>query len=199
VSVNDPMTPASKRPAGPRPLLAVFDLDGTLLDSDEALCAAYVALGVPRESVTYGHVVADECARLGLSLDDYIAAYDPAAAVPFPGVESMLAGLTRWAVCSNKDRRSGTAELARLGWQPAAALFAQDFGGGPKRLGPVLDALGLGGEDVLFVGDSPHDAVCAADAGARFAVAAWNPRTRALGLNGDVVLRSPSDLPAALG
>jgi HAD superfamily hydrolase (TIGR01549 family) len=193
------MTAAGQPSARSRRLLAVFDLDGTLLDSDEALCAAYVELGIPRESVTYGHVVADECARLGLSLDDYVAAYDPTAAVPFPGVEAMLAGLTRWAVCSNKDRRSGVAELARLGWEPSVAQFAQDFGGGPKRLGPVLDALGLDGSDVLFVGDSPHDALCAAEAGARFAVAAWNPRTRALGLHGDVVLRSPSDLPAALG
>ena len=179
-------------------MVPVFDLDGTLLDSDEALCAAYVALGVRRQDVTYGHVVADECARLGLSLDDYIAAYDPHAALPFPGVEALLAALPYWAVCSNKDRRSGAAELARLGWRPAAAWFAQDFGAGPKRLTPVIEALGLRGADVLFVGDSPHDAACAADAGARFAVAAWNPRTRALGLRGDVVLHSPADLPTAL-
>ena len=40
-------------------LVPIFDLDGTLLDSDAALCGAFVALGVPHESVTFGHVPAD--------------------------------------------------------------------------------------------------------------------------------------------
>ena len=103
-------------------LVPIFDLDGTLLDSDAALAGAFVALGVPREAVTFGHVLADECARLGLGLDAYLAAYDHNAALPFPGVEEMLAALRRWGLCSNKHSFSGHRELARLGDRKSTRL-----------------------------------------------------------------------------
>jgi phosphoglycolate phosphatase-like HAD superfamily hydrolase len=178
--------------------VVVFDLDGTLLDSDAALAAPYVALGVPLSSVTYGHVVADECRRLGLSLADYVGLYDVDAAMPFRGVAEMVAGLGRWAVCSNKVRSCGVAELARLGWTPEVALFAEDFGGRAKRLGPVLDALAVPASAVLFVGDSAHDRRCAADAGVRFGLAAWNPRAAAIASPGDLVLWQPADVLSAV-
>ena len=170
----------------------VFDLDGTLLDSDAALVAPFLALGVPAERVTFGHVLADECDRLGIELDAYLDHYDTAAALPYPGVEAMLSRLDRWAVCSNKHPRGGRAELARLGWEPEVALFADAFGGGSKVLGPVLDALGVEPADVVFVGDTEHDRRCAAAVGCRFAVAAWNPR--ASDLAGDHVVRDPLEL-----
>ena len=175
--------------------LAVFDLDGTLLDSDAALVAPYLALGVPEEELTFGHVVADECRRLGLDLEDYIGRYDVAAAMPYEGVEELVAGLGRWAVCSNKVRRVGVAELGRLGWAPAVAMFAEDFGSGPKRVAPVLEALGVGDpSSVVFVGDTAHDRAAAAEAGTAFALAAWNPRAAALAEPGDLVLDRPTDL-----
>lgn len=176
--------------------VVIFDLDGTLLDSDAALRDAFVALGVPAGEVTWGHVVADECARLGLSLDDYLAAYDTEVAQPFPGVETMLATIGRWAVCSNKHPRSGLSELARLGWNPEVALFSDAFNG-PKRLGPVLDALGVGPEMAVFVGDTPHDEVCAREAATAFVWAGWNPRTQP-GPD-DVVAHSPDRLVEVVG
>jgi HAD superfamily hydrolase (TIGR01549 family) len=176
-------------------LIPIFDLDGTLLDSDAALTGAFVALGVPRESITFGHVLADECARLGVSLRAYLEAYDHGAAVPFPGVEEMLAALSHWGLCSNKHSSSGRAELARLGWQPAAALFSEDFGG-PKRLDLVLKTLGIDAAAAVFVGDTDHDRACAADAGVAFALAGWNPRAAPSGA--DTVLAHPADLLALL-
>lgn len=178
----------------PAPLL-VFDLDGTLLDSDAALAAAFSALGVPPEAVTYGHVLADECVRLGISLEDYLDAYDTTAAPPFPGVVEALAELPRWAVCSNKHPRGGWAELERLGWKPDVAMFADAFDG-PKHLGPVLDALQVSAREIVFVGDTAHDRRCARDVGCPFVLAGWNPRTEAE--PGDIVLTHPSDLLIAL-
>ena len=172
-------------------LVPIFDLDGTLLDSDAALTGAFVALGVPREAITFGHVLADECARLGLRLEAYLDAYDHSAALPFPGIEEMLAALERWGLCSNKHSSSGRRELARLGWQPELALFSEDFGG-PKRLDLVLDTLGLDAAGAIFVGDTDHDRDSAADAGVTFALAGWNPR--AVPLPADTVLAHPADL-----
>lgn len=177
-------------------IVPVFDLDGTLLDSDDALASAFVALGVPRERVTFGHVVAEECERLGLSVDAYLDAYDPTAAAPYEGVPELLSHLDRWAVCSNKRARSGRAELDRLGWKPEVALFAEAFEG-PKALGPVLDALGLEPDQCIFVGDTEHDRACAAKLGVPFVVAAWNPR--AAGIEGHAVLHHPLDLVELLG
>jgi phosphoglycolate phosphatase-like HAD superfamily hydrolase len=141
--------------------------------------------------------VADECARLGVSLEAFLEAYDHGAALPFPGVEEMLAALIRWGLCSNKHSSSGRTELARLGWKPAAALFSEDFGG-PKRLGPVLAALGLDAAEAMFVGDTDHDRACAAEAGVAFALAGWNPR--ASPRRNDTVLAHPADvLPLLAG
>lgn len=177
-------------------LVPIFDLDGTLLNSDAALTQAFLALGVAPAQVTFGHVLADECARLGLSVDDYLAAYDTTVACPFPGVAELVASLDRWAVCSNKHGPSGRAELARLGWQPTVARFADDFDG-PKAVEPILDALGVGAGECLFIGDTDHDRVCAERAGVRFVVAAWN--RRAAGRPGDLRAATPAELAGLLG
>lgn len=177
-------------------LTAIFDLDGTLLDSDAALVGAFLTLGVDRDAITFGHVIAEECARLGLSLDDYVAAYDTGAAMPFPGVEGLLEHLDRWAICSNKHPQSGRDELTRLGWRPQVAMFADAFSG-PKRLEPVLAAMDLHPDEVMFVGDTAHDRWCATALGIPFALAGWNPRAGSA--PGDIVLATPTDLLDLLG
>ncbi len=169
----------------------IFDLDGTLLDSDRALVNAFVRCGVPAVEVTFGHLVTHECERLGIALDDYVAAYEPDDVQPFPGVAEMLAAVPRWAVASHKDRMVGRHELELLRWEPEVACFAQDFGG-PKRLDLVLGALGLAASDVLFVGDTGHDRDAALRAGVRYIVAGWN--VRADRRDGDLVAAAPGDV-----
>ena len=75
-------------------------------------------------------------------------------------------------------------------------MFADDFGGRPKALAPVLDALGVAPEHMLFVGDTQHDLQCAGVAGTGFAWAGWNPRVgRPAGVA--PVLEAPADLIGA--
>lgn len=171
----------------------VFDFDGTLVDSDEALVAPFLTLGVPPEQISFGHAVAEECERLGIDLDAYVDAYDTEAAQPFPGVEQMLDGLGRWALCSNKHPRSGSVELARLGWRPDVAVFADHFEWAHKSLRPVLDLLDVGADEVLMVGDSDGDLRCAQEVGCAYAWAGWNPRVRKASPTG-TVLDGPGDI-----
>jgi phosphoglycolate phosphatase-like HAD superfamily hydrolase len=61
-----------------------------------------------------------------------------------------------------------------------------------KSLVPLLPQLGVEGNELLFVGDTDHDRNCAAEVGARFALAGWNPRV--VGREGDLVLSTPSEV-----
>lgn len=177
----------------PLATMALFDLDGTLVDSDAALLAPFERLGVdPDRLPPLGLPLGVACEQAGVRVEDYLDLYDGTAVRPFPGVEELLAALPCWAVCSNKRRSSGRSELERLGWTPDLALFSDDFGGRPKVLQPVLDALGRHPATVVFVGDTGHDRTCAAAAGVRFALAGWNPRVVAE--PGDLVLDRPGDL-----
>lgn len=178
------------------PLVPVFDLDGTLLDSDEALIAPFLALGVDRADITFGHTLVNECDRFGFRVEDYVAHYDVDLALPFPGVETLLKQLDRWAVCSNKLLDGGAAELARMGWEPEAVMFADAFGGAGKSLAPMLERLGLTASQIIFVGDTLHDRRCATDVGCRFVWAGWNDRAEPT--EGDEVLAAPGDLLALL-
>lgn len=171
----------------------LFDFDGTVVDSDAALLAPFAALGVPEGSVPpLGLPLGRACELAGIAVDDYLAHYDPTVAEPFPGILEVLHGLDRWGVASNKDRATGLRELGRLGLAPAAAFFSDDFGGGPKALGPLLAAMELDGEEAVYVGDTHHDRACALAVGATFALAGWNQRAEAQ--PGDVVLTTPTEL-----
>ena len=171
----------------------VFDFDGTLVDSDAALVAPLLALGVPESEITFGHAVAEECDRLGISMDDYVDGYDTEVVLPFDGVDQVVPKLGRWALCSNKHPRPGRAELERLGWDPEVAVFADHFDWEHKRLGPVLELMGLTAADVVMVGDSGGDLRCALEVGCRYVWAGWNPRVVAAAPDG-TLLGSPREL-----
>jgi phosphoglycolate phosphatase-like HAD superfamily hydrolase len=176
----------------------LFDFDGTLVDSDVALTAPWHALGVDPDLVPLGLPLVEACERAGVTVDAYLSHYDPSAAQPFPGVAELLGALERWGLASNKERASGRRELERLGWAPDVALFSDDFGGREKELGPVLAAMDLTGDAVVFVGDTRHDRACAAAVGARFALAGWNARARAAAERDDLVLDHPAEVLSLL-
>ena len=186
--------PESSASAG----VPIFDLDGTLIDSDEALVAPFVALGVPAADVTFGHVLADECARLGIDRRRLPRrATTTELAQPFPGVDERagparpLGGVLEQA----RRRRAGPswpASAGRRRWRCSATPSTA-----PSGCQPVLDALGLGPDDVVFVGDTAHDRRVAAEVGAPspWPAGTHGPRP---GQVGDCVLRSPLDLLALL-
>lgn len=189
--------PASEEPPA-APEIVVFDFDGTLVDSDDALLVPLEMLGIDRRDVEMGSAVAEECARHGVCMDDYVSAYDTEVVQPFPGVEEMLVRIPRWAIVSNKHPRSASAELSRLGWQPELVMCADAFDWHHKSLAPLLDSLGLSADRVALVGDSNGDLRCAEEVGCRFVWAGWNPRVSEARPSGRVA-RRPADVPPMLG
>jgi phosphoglycolate phosphatase-like HAD superfamily hydrolase len=175
-------------------VVPIFDFDGTLVDSDQALAGAFVALGVPEEDVTFGHELAVECDRLGVSVDRYVEVYQTFRPQPFAQIDELLGGLDTWHICSNKHGPDGHRELDGLGWTPASAWFADAFDG-PKSLVPLLGALDLDPADVVFVGDTTHDRACADEIGCTFVLAGWNPRALRSREPSDLVANAPLELP----
>ena len=169
----------------------VFDLDGTLLDSDAALLDPFLALGVPRDAITFGLPLDEACTKVQVSLDAYLEAYDTNVAQPFRGINALLDQLPRWALFSNKPLSCAGPEISRLGWRPEVALYSEFFGG-PKRLAPVLEQLELSADQVICIGDSDHDRACAEEAGALFALAGWNKR--AARTHAEIVLSDPLEV-----
>lgn len=109
---------AAERVRTPR-RVPIFDLDGTLLDSDEALTAPFVALGIAADAVPFGMTLVEACDQLGVSLDDYLSHYDGRSVRPFAGITSLLSSLEEWAIFSNKLGRAGAIfRNARRGGQP---------------------------------------------------------------------------------
>ena len=136
-----------------------------------------------------GLPLVEACERAGVTVEAYLEHYDPSAALPFAGVR----GAARAARPLGPGVEQGAGVRAAASWsgsagQPEVALFSDDFGGREKELAPLLDAMGLDAEAVVFVGDTRHDRACAAAVGARFALAGWNPRARASAEPGDLVL-----------
>lgn len=172
---------------------AVFDFDGTMIDSDAALVAPFLELGVEPEQISFGHAVAVECERLGIGLDAYVEHYDTAVSQPFPGVDDLVSRLGRWSICSNKHPVSARAEIERLGWQPEVAMYADAFDWAHKELRPVLEAMGLDADQIVMVGDSEGDLRCAEEVGATMLWAGWNPRVIETAPDG-LVLDRPGDL-----
>ncbi|WCO68365.1 HAD hydrolase-like protein [Iamia majanohamensis] len=190
-------------PALPSPPAAVlFDLDGTLCDSEagivEHLAAAHATVGlpVPSRPVLRGCVGppwSESLPAIGVPPDQveplitaYRATYDPAApglAVPFPGVADALghlhgAGLAL-AVATSKPQHLATRIVVEgpLGRWFDEVVGADPAAGRHTKADVVGTALGsLGGLDataVVMVGDRLHDVHGAAAHGVATVGVGW--------------------------
>jgi phosphoglycolate phosphatase len=186
------------------PRLAIFDLDGTLVDSLDDLHAsvnhALRELGLPPRSREEIHGFVGEGARLLLAraVDPHDHLVEPALAVwrphyeahcldrtrPYPGVEALLAGAGRTlAVHTNKPGGMARKILAGLGLLPR---FAAVVGGdeAPRKPDPtgVLEIVArVGGSpgETVFVGDSRVDVAVARAAGVPMVAVTWGYGSRA--------------------
>jgi phosphoglycolate phosphatase len=184
--------------------LAVFDLDGTLVDSVDDLHAsvnhALSTVGLPLRSRDEVRAFVGEGARVLLAravaphgelLDPALAAWREHYAVhcldrtrPYPGIEALLAGARRaLAVHTNKPGPMARTILAGLG---LLDRFAAVVGGddAPRKPDPagllrIMATVGATPADTVFVGDSRHDVETARAAGVGMVAVTWGLASRA--------------------
>ena len=207
--------------------VAIFDLDGTLIDSAPAIARAldrlratrglpgldvdlvrrWVSLGAPalvgRALGCEGDADADEIAA-------FRASYAERPGVPgdlYPGIADALAALrdagVALGICTNKPQALSEKVLAAAGIEAHfVAVIGGDATPRPKpdgaHLRHALDAMDCSGLRFDFVGDSSIDADAAHAAGARFLWAAWGyADTGGLARRGHTV-PTPAALPATI-
>jgi phosphoglycolate phosphatase len=184
--------------------LAVFDLDGTLVDSLDDLHAsvshALRVLGLPpraREEVR-GFVGEGARALVAKAVAPRGELVEPALAAwrghyqehcldrtrPYPGIEALLAGAGRpLAVLTNKPGELSRRILAGLGLLPR---FAAVVGGdeAPRKPDPagllgIIAKVGATPAETVLVGDSRHDVATALAAGVPVVAVTWGLSSRA--------------------
>ena len=211
----------------PMDRIALFDLDGTLLDSApdihsalDRLMAAHQRPGFSREEVRrmigdgVAVLVQRACAARNLPfsperVSEFLTDYEAHAADetrPFEGIPELLARLRaegwRLAVCTNKPERAARIILDDLGLSP----LLDDIGGGdsfPVRKPHPGHPLGLlarmGGEAsrAVLIGDHHNDTRAAKAAGITPVFVSWGYGLPEMA-EGAPVAASPAELPALL-
>jgi phosphoglycolate phosphatase len=183
--------------------LAVFDLDGTLVDSVEDLHAsvnhALAAVGLPPRSIAEVRTFVGEGARVLLGkavaprdelLEPALAAWRPHYAAhcldrtgPYPGIGPLLAGASRTlAVLTNKPGEMARKILDGLG---LLQRFAVVLGGdeAPRKPDPtglleIMARAGATPAETVLIGDSRHDVETARRAGVPVVAVVWGLASR---------------------
>lgn len=178
--------------------LVIFDLDGTLVDSDEAMAIAFEsayrqiypdAKEVPlqelliRQGIPFQQIVQELGWRVDLSLcfkKESLAQIDKVRL--FPDVVAVLDILHRrnvkLAILTGKDRERTMALLERfsiVGFFAVIVCGDDPFRGKPfpDGLNHIIDATASCRERSVFVGDAPNDLAAARNAIVEFVGVRW--------------------------
>lgn len=205
---------------------ALFDLDGTLVDTVELIMAS----ARHATQVVLGEALSDDVLRhnIGIPLKAQMAEYAPDH-VPellaayrahndmvhddlireYPGTEEALDALRsagyRMGVVTSKSRLVAQRGLDYfgLGGYFEAVIGYEDTEIHKPQAEPVLECvrrMGIPPERCIYVGDSPHDIACGNAAGAMTAAALWGPfPERVLEPGPTFALETLDDLVGLLG
>jgi len=207
--------------------IALFDLDGTLLDSAPDIHAALDRMMASQDRPGFDRpevhrmigdgiaaLVARACEARNLTstpalVAGFLADYEAnatAGTAPFEGIPEVLTALRaegwRLAVCTNKPERAARIILDGLGLSPVL----EAIGGGdsfpvrkPHPGHPLALLARMGGEAsrAVLIGDHSNDTRAARAAGIAPVFAAWGYGTPEMA-EGAPVAALPSDLPGVL-
>ena len=188
------------------PKAALFDLDGTLLDSAPDMVAAVNAMkrvrGEPAMMLDAirPHVSKGARAMIGAAfpqvdaatreawVPEFLEAYERELGLHgplFPGVDAMLSALesagTPWGIVTNKPEYLARKLMPVLGWETRCAVL---IGGDtlaerkphPLPLLVAAERIGVPARDCVYVGDDERDILAARAAGMPSVVALWGYR-----------------------
>ena len=188
------------------PAGALFDLDGTLLDSAPDMLATVnrmladrgrppLALSDIRPVVSHGSRAMASVAFPELDAEGVVALVPELLAIygeelgrhsqPFDGVEAMLGALeaagTRWGIVTNKPEYLAARILPQLGWQSRCAVLVGGDSLAERKPHPLpllhaAKVIGVAPGDCVYVGDDARDIVAARAAGMPSVVALWGYR-----------------------
>ena len=190
----------------PRPTAALFDLDGTLIDSIGLIESSFrytmslhttrsfdrdewlAGLGRPlRWQFEQWTADPELVARLIASYREHNNAHHDARVRPYAGAVEAVRALrdrgVRLGVVTSKLQAGAQRGLAIGGF---AGLFDVVIGcddvrepkPAPEPARLALERLGVRAADAIMVGDSPHDIRCGREAGTRTAGVLWGPFPR---------------------
>lgn len=179
----------------------VFDIDGTLIDSEDAALLSLQQLvrdelgqelSLDQLYHTFGLSAEDIMAWAGFRdiprghrmWNEYFARYRHLVRV-FDGIVPMLGRLkergARLGILTSKDRFEYEHDFLPLDLAPYfdTVILADDSATHKPEAGPMLAYLersGAAPEEVVFIGDSVHDMGCGENAGVDHALALWGRR-----------------------
>lgn len=196
----------------------IFDVDGTLIDTENAVMESY-GKAVFEEfgrrftekemSSAYGIPTRQALEHLGFKDIDsafqkyYRHLFQAFAEVkPFDGIVEMLEELKKRKVAGgivtsrNKDEVASDLSLQGLMKYFCCVICADDTRKHKPEPEPVLKLIEKADAEIsktIYLGDTYYDYMCAKNAGVRFALASWGARNTEK-IEADYVLKEPKDL-----
>ncbi len=202
----------------------VFDIDGTLIDTEEAILQSLkdtvwemlhrdverrelkFALGIPGAAALRKLGIADT-KRANDRWNKHLLKYKSRIRL-FEGVPELLDNLEAngygLGIVTSKTRNEYMADFAvPFGLSDCfGAVICVENAARPKPspdpLLAYLDASGMNARDVIYIGDTIYDSQCAQNAGVDFGFAAWGS-AETQGVLADYIFKRPVDVLFAVG
>ncbi len=196
----------------------IFDVDGTLLDTEHAVLSALqdtlvelkgekpefpelaFAMGLPGDATLRQLGVGDVDAGNVLWNKNILKHFHTISL--FDGIEDVVKDLHargyRLGIITSKDRREFQQDFVPFGLAGYFdTVICVDDAARPKPFSdPMLKYLERSGtkkEEAVYIGDTVNDMLCAADAKVKFGLAAWGCRSLE-GIRADYYFDSPGDI-----
>jgi phosphoglycolate phosphatase len=194
---------------------AIFDLDGTLVDSLAGIAAAVnhglAGLGLPVHRIeAVGAMVGEGVKTLCRKALPADRRDDPALNEDYPGLRDLVDALpargVKLAVLSNKPDALTRRTIDGLGLSSRFVSVRGERAGVPRKPDPtsaldIVRELGVARGDVLYVGDTPIDMETARRAGLAAVAVTWGFRSRdeLERCEPDIVVDAPAEILRLFG
>lgn len=196
----------------------VFDIDGTLIDTENALLLSLqdtiseitkqrieisdlkFALGIPGE-VTLNRLAIQNIAEANKIWNNNLTKYRSLISV-FTGIELLLKELQKQGcplgIITSKKRTEYTSDFMpfQLSGYFSTVICVEDSASpkpSPEPMIKYLKQTGTDAKDVLYIGDSDYDSQCAYGSGVKFGLALWGCKP-AKPIRADYFLNKPQDI-----